>query len=131
MGIITWFGNAYIGGKLYYISGGYSPYTLALGSDNKTATGTPASLNTSAGECTVAYYDIKFISASGATGLYTMEGYGAPSGTWTLTKVEEEPAAMPSAASMKFMSKVERNMMAENAKVMQNLNSNFLFASAR
>lgn len=130
-GIITWFGNAYIGGKLYYISGGYSPYTLALGSDNKTATGTPASLDTSAGECTVAYYDIKFISASGASGLYTMEGYGAPSGTWSLEKVEEEPAAMPSAASMKFMSKVERNMMVENAKVMQNLNSNFLFASAR
>ena len=32
---------------------------------------------------------------------------------------------------MKLMSKVERRMMAENAKVMTKLNSNFLFASAR
>ena len=56
---------------------------------------------------------------------------GSPSGTWTLTKVEEEPAAMPSAASMKLMSKVERRMIVENVKVMTKLNSNFLFASAR
>jgi hypothetical protein len=63
--------------------------------------------------------------------LYSAPDYGAPAGTWSLKKVEEEPAAMPSAASMKLMSKVERNMMVENAKVMQSLNSNYLFASAR
>lgn len=132
-GPITWFGNAYVGADMYIISGDYAPYTLSFGKDKNTGVGTPYTGKLSTGAAyTVTYYDVFIVSAQGYMSFKSNPEYGgSPSGTWTLTKVEEEPAAMPSAASMKLMSKVERRMIAENVKVMTKLNSNFLFASAR
>ena len=132
MGTITWYGNGYIGDKKYYISGDYPPFTLSFGADKNTATGNPAVLNTSAGECVIAYYDIMFVGDAGASSLYTTEGCGALSGTWTLEKVEEEPAAAPQAfGSKKIMTRVEKQIKAENAKVMKQLNSNYLYQPAQ
>jgi hypothetical protein len=137
LGMLTWAGYAWseMLNGYYVVGGNYPPYTFAFGADKTTGTAKPYSgeLSNGADFSVVAYdifiYDVKTGKLLGS--LYSAPDYGAPAGTWSLKKVEEEPAAMPSAASIKLMSKVERNMMVENAKVMQNLNSNFLFASAR
>lgn len=128
-GIITWYGNAYLAGKLYYISGDYAPYTLSLNSNKTTATGTPATIETSLGETTIAYYDIKFISDAGTTGLYTAENYGALSGNWTLTKVQGEPTAAPK--SMKIETKLAKEMKIKENNLVKNLNSSYLYKSAQ
>lgn len=127
-GMITWFGNAYIQGKKYYISGGYSPYTLALNSDKASATGTPATLNTSAGECTIAYYDVMFISDAGASSVYTLEGYGALSGTWTLTKVVQDTTV--SSLSVNIKSRIQDSIKAnaKKANFMREFNSKGIMA---
>lgn len=134
-GIFTWVGYSYIPTRQVFsiVSGNYAPYTLAFGADSNTATATPYTGTLSTDEpFEVTYYDMFIQKASGGwSSYYTPEGYGMLAGPWTLEKVEEEPAAMPSAASMKLMSKVERRMMVENVKVMTKLNSNYLFASAR
>lgn len=136
-GMLTWAGYAWseMLNGYYVVGGNYPPYTFAFGADKTTGTAKPYSGELSNGaDFSVVFYDIFIYDAKTGKLLGNFNSapdYGALAGNWSLKKVEEEPAAMPSAASMKLMSKVERNMMVENAKVMQNLNSNFLFASAR
>lgn len=134
VGIFTWVGYSWSNSDAtyYIVSGNYPPYALTLDSSKTAGTGVPFSGELSSGaDFTVVYYDV-FVDKGSGWGAYPADpGYGRLAGNWTLEKVEEEPAAMPSAASMKLMSKVERRMIVENVKVMTKLNSNFLFASAR
>ena len=133
-GIMTWVGYCWSNSAAtnYIVSGNYPPYALTLDSSKTAGTGVTYSGELSNGaDFTVVYYDV-FVDTGASWGSYSANpGYGRLAGNWTLEKVEEEPAAMPSAASMKLMTKVERRMMVENVKVMTKLNSNFLFASAR
>lgn len=133
-GVMTWVGYCWSNSAAtyYVVSGNYPPYALTLDSSKTAGTGMPYSGELSNGaDFTVVYYDV-FVDTGDSWGSYSANpGYGRLAGNWTLEKVEEEPAAMPSAASMKLMSKVERRMIVENVKVMTKLNSNFLFASAR
>lgn len=131
-GMITWFGNAELAGNMYYISGSYSPYTLNLGADKNTATGTPGEISTSLGDTTIAYYDILCIFPTGGAGSYKYaDGAGSPSGKWTLTKVAETPAAAPKSADKKIMTKLEKKMQIQKNNLMKNLNSSYLFKSAQ
>ena len=131
-GMITWYGNAYLAGDMYYISGAYAPYTIAFGPDKTTATGTPATINTSLGQTTIAYYDIMLISDTGAQTFKYAEGYGALSGTWTLTKVQEAPAAAPQSVDMKsFKTRFEKEIKVKENNLMKNLNSSYLYKTAQ
>ena len=130
-GMATWYGHSVIDSKLYYISGSYAPYTLALGSNKTTATGTPAKLQLEGmeGEYVIAYYDVKLVAADGVRSFPILEDYGALSGNWTLTKVEAEPAAAPK--SVKIETKIAKQMRIKENNLVKNLNSSYLYKSAQ
>ncbi len=129
-GMITWIGSSYVMEDWYMINGSYAPYTLKLNADKTTATGTPYSGKLSSGQAfTTAYYDIKLVAENGgASSFYTDNTTGALSGTWTLTKVVEEPAAASKMLVKK--SKAEKAIIANEKKAnfMKTFNSKALFA---
>ena len=130
-GMITWYGHTAIQSQVYYIQGEYAPYTLALGSDKTTATGTPATLQLQGmeGDFVIAYYDNKFVAADGVRALPIMPEYGALSGNWTLTKVQSEPTAAPK--SLKIETKLAKEMKSKKNNLVKNLNSSYLFQAAK
>lgn len=130
-GMATWYGHSVIDSKLYYISGDYAPYTLAFGSNKNTATGTPATLQLSGmdGEYVIAYYDVKLVADDGVRSFNINEAYGALSGNWTLTKVQETPAAAPKSMK-KIETRIAKEMKIKENNLVKNLNSSYLFQSA-
>lgn len=131
LGVITWYGHAILQGNMYYISGEYAPYTLALGTDKTTATGTPEQIETNIGDATIAYYDVRFDDATGSGSIYSMADYGALSGTWTLTKVPETPTAAPQSVEKKIVTKLDRKKAVQINNLIKNLNSSYLFTTAK
>lgn len=133
-GIFTWLGYCWSEGLSTYtiVSGNYPPFTLAFGADKTTGSATPYAGELSNGaDFTVVYYDM-FIAKStgGFSSYYGASGYGALAGKWTLTKVAETPSAAPKSAK-KIMTKVEKEIKVKEAKLMQNLNSSYLFKAAQ
>lgn len=133
-GIFTWVGYCWSEAMqgYYVVSGNYPPYTLALGTDKVSGTGTPYSgVLSNQADFTVTYYDM-FIydDAGGISSYYGTSGYGALAGKWTLTKVEETPSAAPKSAK-KIMTRFEKEIKVQEAKLMQNLNSSYLFKAAQ
>ena len=131
LGIFTWIGFAWsdaLQGE-YVVSGGYAPYTLTLGADKVSATGTPYAGQLSNGaDFRVIKYDMFISSGGGYSSYYSEAGYGSPSGTWTLTKVQDEPAAAPQ--SVKTLNMIDR-MIKSNAKFMNNFNAKAIYKSAQ
>ena len=132
-GMITWIGNSYIEGAFYPVTGPYAPFTLKLGDDKTTATGTPYSGKLSDNSAFVTnYYDIKLISGQSASSFYTDRTTGALAGTWTLTKVQEAPAAAPQSVDMKsFKTRFEKEIKVKENNLMKNLNSSYLYKAAQ
>lgn len=115
------------------VSGNYPPYTLVLGTDKTTGTGTPYSGELSNGaDFTVVYYDMFSVDAAsgGISSYYSDPVYGgALAGNWTLKKVEEVPAAAPQ--SMKIETRLAKEMKIKENNLMKNLNSSYLFQSVQ
>ena len=132
-GMITWIGNSYIQGAFYPVTGPYAPFTLKLGDDKTTATGTPYSGKLSDNSAFVTnYYDIKLVSGQSASSFYTDGTTGALAGTWTLTKVQEAPAAAPQSVDMKsFKARFEKEIKVKENNLMKNLNSSYLYKAAQ
>ena len=135
VGTFTWTGYCWSEAMQghYVVSGSYPPYTLTLGTDKTSGTGTPYSGELSNGaDFTVTFYDM-FIydDAGGISSYYGTSGYGALAGKWTLTKVAETPAAAPQSADKKIMTKLEKKMQIQKNNLMKNLNSSYLFKSAQ
>lgn len=121
-------------GRYVVVSGNYPPYTLTLGTDKTSGTGTPYSGELSNGaDFTVVYYDMFSVDASGGISSYYSDPTygGALAGKWTLTKVAETPAAAPKSADKKIMTKLEKKMQIQKNNLMKNLNSSYLFKSAQ
>lgn len=136
VGIFTWVGYCNIPAMQQFsiVTGSYAPYTLAFGADKTTATATPYSgILSSEEEFVVSYYDM-FIQreAGGWSSYYSTPGYGILAGTWTLTKVEETTSAAPQSVNAKqFKTKIEKQMVVENVKLMKNFNSKIIYQSAQ
>ena len=134
MGEFTFLGYSWSEAMKDYVvvSGNYPPYTLSLGTDKKTGTGTPYSGMLSNGaDFSVVYYDMFSVDAAGGiSSFYSDPTYGgALAGNWTLTKVQETPAATPQ--SMKIQTKVAKEMKIKENNLVKNLNSSYLYKSAQ
>ena len=134
MGEFTFLGYSWSEAMNRYVvvSGNYPPYTLSLGTDKKTGTGTPYSGELSNGaDFSVVYYDMFSVDAAGGiSSFYSDPTYGgALAGNWTLTKVQETPAATPQ--SMKIQTKVAKEMKIKENNLVKNLNSSYLYKSAQ
>lgn len=132
MGEFTFLGYSWSEGLNRYtiVSGNYPPYTLALGADKKTGTGTPYSGMLSNGaDFTVVYYDMFSVDeAGGISSFYSDPTYGgALTGNWTLKKVESK--AVPK--SMKIETRFAKEMKIKENNLVKNLNSSYLFQSAQ
>ena len=134
MGEFTFLGYSWSEAMKDYVvvSGNYPPYTLSLGTDKKTGTGTPYSGMLSNGaDFSVVYYDMFSVDAAGGiSSFYSDPTYGgALAGNWTLTKVQGEPTAAPK--SMKIETKVAKEMKIKENNLVKNLNSSYLYKSAQ
>ena len=134
MGEFTFLGYSWSEAMNRYVvvNGNYPPYTLVLGTDKTTGTGTPYSGELSNGsDFTVVYYDMFSVDeAGGISSYYSDPVYGgALSGNWTLKKVEEVPAAAPQ--SMKIETRLAKEMKIKENNLMKNLNSSYLFQSVQ
>ena len=134
MGEFTFLGYSWSEAMKRYVvvSGNYPPYTLSLGTDKKTGTGTPYSGELSNGaDFSVVYYDMFSVDAAGGISSYYSDPTygGALAGNWTLTKVQETPAATPQ--SMKIQTKVAKQMKIKENNLVKNLNSSYLYKSAQ
>ena len=134
MGEFTFLGYSWSEAMKNYVvvSGNYPPYTLSLGADKKTGTGTPYSGELSNGaDFSVVYYDMFSVDAAGKiSSFYSDPTYGgALAGNWTLTKVQETPAATPQ--SIKIETKVAKQMKIKENNLVKNLNSSYLYKSAQ
>ena len=134
MGEFTFLGYSWSEAMKDYVvvSGNYPPYTLSLGTDKKTGTGTPYSGELSNGaDFSVVYYDMFSVDAAGGiSSFYSDPTYGgALAGNWTLTKVQGEPTAAPK--SMKIETKLAKEMKIKENNLVKNLNSSYLYKSAQ
>ena len=134
MGEFTFLGYSWSEAMKRYVvvSGNYPPYTLSLGTDKKTGTGTPYSGELSNGaDFSVVYYDMFSVDAAGGISSYYSDPTygGALSGNWTLTKVQETPAATPQ--SMKIETRFAKEMKIKENNLVKNLNSSYLYKSAQ
>lgn len=132
MGEFTFLGYSWSEAMNQYVvvNGSYAPYTLALGADKKTGTGTPYSGMLSNGaDFTVVYYDMFSVDeAGGISSFYSDPTYGgALTGNWTLKKVESK--AVPK--SMKIETRLAKEMKIKENNLVKNLNSSYLFQSAQ
>ena len=134
MGEFTFLGYSWSEAMNRYVvvSGNYPPYTLSLGTDKKTGTGTPYSGMLSNGaDFSVVYYDMFSVDAAGGISSYYSDPTygGALAGNWTLTKVQSEPTAAPK--SMKIETKVAKQIKIKENNLVKNLNSSYLYKSAQ
>ena len=130
-GMITWCGFSAFEDGWYRVGGEYPAYTLKIGNDKNTATGTPYSGKLSdESPFTTGAYEIAIIAANGGgMQFYTDNTTGSLSGNWTLTKVQGEPTAAPK--SMKIETRFAKEMKIKENNLVKNLNSSYLFQSAQ
>ena len=130
-GMLTWCGFSAFEDGWHPVGGTYPAYTLKIGNDKNTATGTPYSGKLSDDSpFTTGAYEIAIIAANGGVmQFYTDDTTGSLSGNWTLTKVQGEPTAAPK--SMKIETRFAKEMKIKENNLVMNLNSSYLYKSVQ
>lgn len=135
MGEFTFLGYSWSEGEGSYIvvSGDYPPYTISLGADKATGAGTPYSGELQSGkDFTVVFYDMFGVDGNNVSSFYSDPTYGgALAGKWTLAKVPETPAAAPQSVEKKIVTKLDRKKAVQINNLMKELNSSYLFTTAK
>ena len=136
LGIFTMMGFSYIESmqRFSIVGGNYPPYTLVMNSDKTAATATPYVGTLQSGATfEIVYYDVfEDVGGGSYSVYYSNPNYGALAGAWTLTKVQEAPAAAPQSVDMKsFKTRFEKEIKVKENNLMKNLNSSYLYKAAQ